>query len=112
MEKTSKISSNDTLIKHFNSENMEKAEQELEELYGKRYALYRKQYQQASKLEYIPEFPLYMMLEQTYRCNLRCVSCVHGYPNFRKKFSCITYKSIQIQSIIFLLFLHVFHQIY
>jgi radical SAM protein with 4Fe4S-binding SPASM domain len=41
----------------------------------------------AGELKYEPEFPLYIMLEQTYRCNMRCVSCIHGYPHLRKKFS-------------------------
>jgi len=83
--KKSNISTSDTLVRHFSSENMKKAERELEEKYGERYIVYRKQYQQAGLMMHTPEFPLYIMLEQTYRCNLRCISCIHGYPDLRNK---------------------------
>jgi len=81
------IETSETLIKHIRSETMGKAEQELTVIYGERYLKYRQQWQLAGKLDYEPEFPLYIMLEQTYRCNMRCVSCIHGYPHLRKKFS-------------------------
>ena len=81
------IETSDTLIKHIKSKTMEKAEQELKALFGKRYVLYRQQFDLAGELKYVPVFPLYVMLEQTYRCNMRCVTCIQGYPHLRKKFS-------------------------
>lgn len=87
MSKTPNISTSETLIKHINFENLKKAEKELIKIYGKRYIQYRRQFQQADDLEFDVDFPLYIMLEQTYRCNLRCVSCVHGYPEIKKKYS-------------------------
>ncbi len=47
---------------------------------------YRRQWDSALRLEYESDFPLYIMLEQTYKCPLRCVSCVHGYPKFRENY--------------------------
>lgn len=80
------IETQETLIKHINSHNLKKAEKELEVACGKRYIKYRRMFQLASDFKYEPEFPLYIMLEQTYRCNLRCPSCIHGYPELRRKF--------------------------
>lgn len=47
--------------------------------FGERYAAYRRDFHRASNLEYEPDFPLYLMLEQTFKCNLRCPSCIQGY---------------------------------
>lgn len=64
----------------------ERAEQELAQDYGARYTEYRRQYQAAGRFEYEPAFPLYLMLEQTYHCNLRCPMCIQGLPAERKRF--------------------------
>jgi len=76
----------DNLVKRYNFAGMGKAEKALFEMYGDRYLEYRNNWRLAGEFKYEPEFPLYIMLEQTYRCNMRCVSCVHGYPVLRKKF--------------------------
>lgn len=67
--------------------NVISAEKELSGIYGSRYTQYRKEFYLAGNLRYQPRFPLYIMLEQTYRCNLRCASCIHGNPSLRDKFS-------------------------
>ena len=67
--------------------NLQKAEDELTRIYGKRYTTYRNNYQAACRFEFEPEFPLYLMIEQTYSCNLKCPSCIHGFPEDKKKFN-------------------------
>lgn len=87
MSNNRNISNSDTFIKHLNTEGLERAEAELTRLHGERYTLYREQWKLAGELTYEPTFPLYIMMEQTYRCNLKCPSCVHGYPKLRNAFS-------------------------
>lgn len=62
------------------------AEQELARLHGSRYTEYRRLYQAAGWFEYEPPFPLYVMLEQSYLCNLRCPMCIQGLPAQRQAF--------------------------
>ncbi|MCP4220954.1 MAG: radical SAM protein [bacterium] len=57
-----------------------------EKRYGKRYSEYRKRYALAGRQEYAGDFPLYILFEQTFRCNLSCPNCLHGYPGDRKKY--------------------------
>ena len=59
---------------------LEAAEAELERRHGERYRRYRREYEAAGRFDFEPEFPLYLMLEQTFRCNLRCPSCIHAQP--------------------------------
>lgn len=87
MSTSRNISNSATFIKHLNTEGLERAEVELTRIYGERYTQYRQQWKLAGELAYEPPFPLYIMMEQTYRCNLRCPSCVHGYPKLRDTFS-------------------------
>lgn len=63
-----------------------RAEAELAGRYGRRYVEYRRHWEAAGRLEYEPAFPLYLMLEQTYQCNLRCPMCIQGLPVERKAF--------------------------
>ena len=62
-------------------------EAELEKQFGARYREYRKHYRLAGEFKYEPAFPLYLMLEQSYSCNLKCPSCIHGFPEEKKKFN-------------------------
>lgn len=64
----------------------EQAEAEQALRHGERYLEYRRQYRAAGRLEWEPAFPLYLMLEQTYLCNLRCPMCIQGMPEPRKEF--------------------------
>ncbi len=75
------------LIKQFSTQGLEKAENELVQMYGGRYIEYRRQWNLAGNFDYEPPFPLYIMMEQTYRCNMRCLSCIHAYPELQRKFS-------------------------
>ena len=78
----------DALLRPSQASNslMEQAEQEQLAQYGERYAEYRRQYRAAGSLEYEPPFPLYLMMEQTYLCNLRCPMCIQGLPDKRNLF--------------------------
>lgn len=69
-----------------NNLNNEIVEKALLDLYGNRYREYRQNYILAGEFAYEPEFPLYLMLEQTYSCNLKCPSCIHGFPDEKKVF--------------------------
>lgn len=57
------------------------------EKYGNRYKSYREEYKKAGRYLYTLAFPLYIMLEQTYRCNLSCVGCVHGHRQATTSFA-------------------------
>ena len=62
-------------------------DKELTNIYGMRYAEYRRLYALAGEFKYEPDFPLYLMLEQTFSCNLKCPSCIHAYPAHKRKFN-------------------------
>ena len=64
----------------------EQAEAEQARRHGERYREYRRQYRAAGRFEFEPAFPLYLMLEQTYLCNLRCPMCIQGMPEQRRNF--------------------------
>ena len=56
------------------------------EKFGTRYIKYREDWEKALRLELETDFPLYIMLEQTYKCNLRCPSCIQGYTTIKKNY--------------------------
>jgi len=55
--------------------------------FGDRYSEYRKAFEAASRLELETDFPLYIMIEQSYNCNLKCKGCVLAYGDIVKKYS-------------------------
>lgn len=59
---------------------------ELEKKYGGRYVKYREQYKATDNFVYKPKFPLYIMLEQTYSCNLKCPSCIQGISSMKNRY--------------------------
>lgn len=78
--------SQDGLINRYGT-GLNKVDIEMAKLYGRRYLEYRKNYILAGKLKYEPDFPLYLMLEQTFRCNLKCPICIQGLPEYKKRFN-------------------------
>ena len=74
-----------SIVKKYD-ESLDKVDTELTRIYGERYQTYRKQYRAACEFKYEPDFPLYLMVEQTYSCNLKCPSCIHGFPDEKIKF--------------------------
>ena len=77
------LSNTETLFNKLNTKRMEERESELRKIYGKRWDRYRINYARARDFEHEFDFPLYIMLEQTYRCNLACPTCVQGHENYR-----------------------------
>lgn len=76
-----------TLARRLNAVSYQKAVDDLTKVYGERYTDYRKKFELSGRFEFEPSFPLYLMLEQSYRCNLKCISCIHGYPEVRSKYA-------------------------
>lgn len=56
-------------------------------IYGQRYLDYRSNYKLANNHQITLDFPIYLMLEQTYKCNLECPSCIQGHSSFKSEFS-------------------------
>lgn len=54
--------------------------QVLGEIIGKDFVEYRKRWNEIISSRQAPEFPLYILLEQRFKCNLRCPMCVISYP--------------------------------
>ncbi len=55
--------------------------------FGLRYTNYREKYLKSFSFEEDLDFPLYLMVEQTYQCNLKCPSCIHGYADEKTKYN-------------------------
>ncbi len=60
--------------------------EEMKKIYKNRYTDYRNKYFNQFKHAEDLNFPLYIMLEQTYKCNLSCPSCIHGYDETKAKY--------------------------
>jgi len=54
---------------------------------GHPYRKYREDWEMVSRREKVTDFPLYLQLEITPRCNLKCRSCIHGYPDLSRKYA-------------------------
>jgi radical SAM protein with 4Fe4S-binding SPASM domain len=59
----------------------------LTEELGEKYADYRIKWERASKKELLTNYPLYLQIEHTGKCNLRCRSCIHGNPELKANYS-------------------------
>jgi radical SAM protein with 4Fe4S-binding SPASM domain len=60
-----------TMVKHF----------------GERFVNYRRDWASSSKFEYLPDFPLSLDLETNASCNLKCIMCVMGSPEYHNPMS-------------------------
>ena len=54
---------------------------------GKKYIDYRKKWIKASQRKIITDFPLYIQIEHSGKCNLRCLTCVQGIKELRENYS-------------------------
>jgi len=54
---------------------------------GHRYAEYRKKWVAVSKRNMVTEFPLYVQIEHTGKCNLQCPTCLQGIDSLREEYS-------------------------
>jgi radical SAM protein with 4Fe4S-binding SPASM domain len=55
--------------------------------FGAKYSDYRKQWLKASERKTVTDFPLYLQIEHTGKCNLRCPTCVQGISSLRERYS-------------------------
>ena len=74
------------VLRSINRDKLKAADEELFNRYGNRYRKYRENYQKALEFEKEFNFPLYLLVEQTYQCNLRCPSCLQGHKAFKRSF--------------------------
>ena len=72
-------------VRRLGKSALEDFHKEMTSRLGDRYLEYREKYKKAANFEFQPEMPLYVMLEQTFKCNLSCPSCVHGYDSLKKQ---------------------------
>lgn len=56
-------------------------------LLGEEFRFYRSQWEKATNCELLTDFPLFLVVEPQYTCNLRCIHCVHGYDNLKDKYA-------------------------
>lgn len=63
------------------------AERVLSEELGESYIEYRRQWLKASKRELVTDFPLYIQIEHSGKCNLRCPSCLQGIEPLKANYS-------------------------
>lgn len=58
----------------------------LQNIIGRKFLEYRKRWSQASNIKKIYDFPLFLVFETLFRCNLKCVMCIHSSVD-KKKYS-------------------------
>lgn len=58
-------------------------EEILAKILGEKYLTYRKRWNDAKQFKFRPSFPIHLDFELSYRCNLRCIMCPFGKPNFK-----------------------------
>lgn len=63
------------------------AERVLSDELGESYVEYRKKWLKASKRELVTDFPLYIQIEHSGKCNLRCASCIQGIEPLKADYS-------------------------
>ena len=85
-KESEKVTTVDDLTSKLNSEKMAIREAELRRIHGSRWDKYRADFAAAREFRDEFDFPLYIMLEQTYQCNLACPTCVQGHKDYRGKY--------------------------
>lgn len=54
---------------------------------GERYREYRRKWIESSRRNLVTEFPLYLQIEHSGKCNLRCPGCIQGIKTLRENYS-------------------------
>ncbi len=73
--------------KRIYGERKDYAEKVLSEELGEKYVDYRKKWIRASNRELITDFPLYLQIEHSGKCNLGCPTCLQGIKGLRENYS-------------------------
>lgn len=55
--------------------------------FGQRWTDYRTRWANASKMETLEDFPMFVRFETQFKCNGRCKMCVHGHDDLRADYS-------------------------
>ena len=58
----------------------------LVELKGENFKIYRKKWDQVNQLKLETDFPMFLHIETSYKCNFKCPMCVQGIPELKEKF--------------------------
>ena len=56
------------------------ANEYLENILGERFKEYRRKWNKAGRLEKVYDFPLFLVFEPMWKCNLKCIMCCHSNP--------------------------------
>ena len=73
--------------KRIYSKRSDCAERVLSEILGQSYIEYRKRWIDVSMRRLVTDFPLYIQIEHSGRCNLKCPSCIKGIEPLSKDYS-------------------------
>ena len=81
---TREIYTTDGKVRWFTSE--EDVNSKLASIIGKKFEDYREKWDSANRFELETDFPLFLQLETSQICNLRCPSCPIGIPEAHEKY--------------------------
>lgn len=62
------------------------AVRDLEKIQGAPFVAYRQAWDRVNQFELETDFPLFLHIEPSYKCNLRCPMCTQGIPELKAKF--------------------------
>ena len=61
-------------------------DEKLGEIIGEKWVEYRKQWKRVSSTELETDFPLFVLFENQFACNLKCKMCIHGYEDTKETY--------------------------
>lgn len=67
--------------------NQKPIDEILSEVMGVKWHAYRKRWKSASSRELVTDFPLFVLFEDQYVCNLKCKMCIHGSKESKEKYA-------------------------
>ena len=74
----------DGKVRHLSMD--EPIDRKLTKLLGPKFAEYRRRWDAANRFELETDFPLFLHIELSQICNLRCPMCTHGIPDVRQRY--------------------------
>ena len=74
----------DGKVRHLSMD--EPVDRKLAKIIGPKFAEYRKRWDAANSFALETDFPLFLHIELSQICNLRCPMCTHGIPEVRKRY--------------------------
>lgn len=86
--------------KYINEKVVESFRRFQKEKFGERYSEYRNKWEENTTIKNLPNFPLYINVESTFLCNLKCPTCLHGKYTIDKKKETTNYLKKNVNSLI------------